>query len=178
MKFDIKVLIYKTPNFLIDNSRLFFLILLHDAIIIARIIAYHIDELRKLELYFNGEGVCDVDHWTNQLVVIRQEVVVQSLCVWVSWASWKHRRNVSQNYRGNLSYWTKFPHITMLIVFIQQRLKVRLTGNWIEYNLMPNLHYVTQLYTVVINYYDISLKVINFYNLTREMCHLRLELDH
>lgn len=48
------------------------------------ITAYHIDELRKLELYFNGEGVCDIDHWTNQLVVIRQEVVVQSLRVWVS----------------------------------------------------------------------------------------------
>lgn len=40
------------------------------------IIAYHVDELRKLELYFNGEGICDVDHWTNQLVVVRQEVVV------------------------------------------------------------------------------------------------------
>lgn len=48
------------------------------------IASYHIDELRKLEFYFNGEGVCDVDHWTNQLVVIRQEVVVQSLRVWIS----------------------------------------------------------------------------------------------
>lgn len=54
--------------------------------------SYHIDELRKLEFYFNGEGVCDVDHWTNQLVVIRQEVVVQSLRVWISWASWENTK--------------------------------------------------------------------------------------
>lgn len=57
------------------NSRLLLLIL-HERDDREDILAYHIDELRKLELYFNGEGVCDVDHWTNQLVVIRQEVVV------------------------------------------------------------------------------------------------------
>lgn len=48
------------------------------------LLTYNIDQLRELELDFNGEGVCDVDHWTNQLVVIRQEVVVQSLRVWIS----------------------------------------------------------------------------------------------
>lgn len=45
---------------------------------------HYIDQLGEFELDFNGEGVCDVDHWTNQLVVIRQEVVVQSLGVWIS----------------------------------------------------------------------------------------------
>jgi hypothetical protein len=45
---------------------------------------HHVYELRQLELDLDGEGVAYVDNGTHQLVVIAEQVVVQTLSVGVA----------------------------------------------------------------------------------------------
>jgi len=45
---------------------------------------HHINELRQLQLDPDGQGIRGVDHRPDQLVVVGQEVIVQSLRVGVS----------------------------------------------------------------------------------------------
>jgi hypothetical protein len=47
-------------------------------------IAYHINELRELELEPDGDGLRHVDHRPHQLVVVGQEVVVEPLGILAS----------------------------------------------------------------------------------------------
>ena len=46
--------------------------------------SYHSYELRQLELEMNGDGLRDVGDGSDQLVVVGQEVVVESLCIRIS----------------------------------------------------------------------------------------------
>ena len=48
------------------------------------VLQVHIDQLGQLEAQLDGEGLCEVRHWSDQPVVVVEQVVIESLGVGVA----------------------------------------------------------------------------------------------
>jgi len=56
------------------------------------VITYQIDELREFELDADGEDVAVVDNWSNDLIVVGEQVVVEALGVRIATAGQLHEQ--------------------------------------------------------------------------------------
>lgn len=66
------------------------------------VLEVHLDELRQLEAQPHGEGFCVVDDGSNQSVVVAEEIVIESLRVWIRLdvfnTSWNNNQMENESY--------------------------------------------------------------------------------
>jgi len=51
------------------------------------IVTHHIDQLGEAQTHLDGQAVRVVAHGSDEAIVVAQQVVVESLCIWVGQAA-------------------------------------------------------------------------------------------